>query len=58
MIGALLLSTLQQVFTVTISSAVNLLTTGLLLIAFVILAPKGIVGLWQSWASKPRGPNA
>jgi len=49
MIGALLLSTLQQVVTVTISSAVNLLITGLLLIGFVIIAPRGIVGLWQDW---------
>ncbi|MEP7030028.1 MAG: branched-chain amino acid ABC transporter permease [Pseudolabrys sp.] len=52
MIGALLLSTLQQVVTVTISSAVNLLITGLLLIGFVILAPQGIVGLWQHWIGK------
>jgi branched-chain amino acid transport system permease protein len=52
MIGALLLSTLQQVVTVTISSAVNLLITGLLLIGFVILAPRGIVGLWQEWFGK------
>jgi branched-chain amino acid transport system permease protein len=52
LIGALLLGTLQQVATVTISSAVNLLIVGLLLIGFVILAPKGIVGLWQKWMSK------
>jgi branched-chain amino acid transport system permease protein len=52
MIGALLLSTLQQVVTVTISSAVNLLITGLLLIGFVIIAPRGIIGLWQDWVSK------
>ena len=52
MIGALLLSTLQQVVTVTISSAVNLLITGLLLIGFVIIAPRGIVGLWQDWVGK------
>ena len=52
MVGALLLSTLQQVITVTISSAANLLITGLLLIGFVILAPKGLVGLWQSLTRK------
>jgi branched-chain amino acid transport system permease protein len=52
MIGALLLGTLQQVATVTISSAVNLLIVGLLLIGFVIVAPSGIVGLWQKWVSK------
>ncbi len=44
-IGALLLGSLQQIATVTISSAVNLLIVGLLLVAFVIIAPNGIVGL-------------
>jgi branched-chain amino acid transport system permease protein len=52
LIGAILLGTLQQVATVTISSAVNLLIVGLLLIGFVIVAPSGIVGLWQKWTSK------
>ena len=45
LIGAILLGTLQQVATVTISSAVNLLIVGLLLVGFVIIAPNGIVGL-------------
>ena len=45
LIGAILLGTLQQIATVTISSAVNLLIVGLLLVDFVILAPNGIVGL-------------
>jgi branched-chain amino acid transport system permease protein len=48
-IGAVLLGTVQQVATVTISSAVNLLIVGLMLVAFVIIAPNGIVGLFQSW---------
>jgi branched-chain amino acid transport system permease protein len=48
LIGAVLLGTLEQVTTVTISSAVNLLIVGVLLVAFVIIAPNGIVGLWQS----------
>jgi branched-chain amino acid transport system permease protein len=52
LIGALLLGTLQQVATVTISSVANLLIVGLLLIGFVIVAPKGIVGLWHSWTGK------
>jgi branched-chain amino acid transport system permease protein len=53
LIGALLLGTLQQVATVTISSAVNLLLVGLLLVGFVIIAPNGIVGLVQScWRTK------
>jgi branched-chain amino acid transport system permease protein len=49
LIGAVLLGTLQQIATVTISSAVNLLIVGVLLVAFVIIAPKGIVGLVEQW---------
>jgi len=45
LLGAVLLGTAQQVATVTISSALNLLIVGVLLVAFVILAPDGIVGL-------------
>ncbi len=45
LVGALLLGTIQQVATVTISSEVNLLIVGLLLIGFVIVAPNGIIGL-------------
>jgi branched-chain amino acid transport system permease protein len=47
-IGAILLGTIQQLATVTISSALNLLIVGLLLIAFVIIAPNGIMGLVSS----------
>jgi len=46
-IGAVLLGTAQQIAMVTISSALNLLLVGLILVAFVILAPEGIVGLVQ-----------
>jgi len=53
-IGALLLGTAQQVATVTISSAANLLIVGLLLVGFVILAPEGIVGLWRKLAGGRR----
>jgi branched-chain amino acid transport system permease protein len=45
LIGAILLGSLQQIATVTISSAVNLLIVGLLLVGFVIVAPNGIIGL-------------
>jgi branched-chain amino acid transport system permease protein len=43
-IGALLLGTLQQVATVTISSALSLLIVGVLLVVFITVAPNGIVG--------------
>jgi branched-chain amino acid transport system permease protein len=49
LIGTLLLGTLQQVATVTISSAVNLLIVGLLLVGFVIVAPTGIIGLVHTY---------
>jgi branched-chain amino acid transport system permease protein len=51
-IGAILLGTIQQLATVTISSALNLLIVGLLLIGFVIVAPRGIIGLVRSWRGK------
>ena len=54
LVGAILLGTLQQIATVTISSAVNLLIVGLLLIGFVIVAPRGIVGLVQDISEKKR----
>jgi len=47
LVGALLLGTLQQITTVTISSAVNLLIVGMLLVGFVIIAPNGLIGLWR-----------
>jgi branched-chain amino acid transport system permease protein len=55
LVGAILLGTIQQVATVTISSAVNLLIVGLVLIAFVIIAPNGLVGLVQGWFGKGSG---
>jgi len=47
-IGALLIGSLQQFVTVTISSAANLLVVGALLVVFVVVAPNGIVGLVHS----------
>ena len=49
LVGAILLGTLQQIATVTISSVVNLLIVGVLLVSFVIAAPVGIVGLIQAF---------
>jgi branched-chain amino acid transport system permease protein len=45
-VGAVLVGGLQQYISVTISSAINVLITGLLLVIFVIVAPQGIVGLF------------
>ncbi|HWV43409.1 branched-chain amino acid ABC transporter permease [Pseudorhodoplanes sp.] len=49
LLGAVLLGTLQQLATVTISSAVSLLLVGLLLVFFVIIAPNGLLGLWHDY---------
>jgi branched-chain amino acid transport system permease protein len=54
LVGAVLLGSLQQIATVTISSAVNLLIVGFLLVGFVIAAPNGIIGLVHKyWQRKP-----
>lgn len=44
-LGALLLSSIQQVVTVTISNEMNVLVVGVLLVVFVVAAPDGILGL-------------
>jgi branched-chain amino acid transport system permease protein len=45
-LGAILLGTTQQFLTVTISSEVNVLVLGIMLVLFVVAAPKGIIGLF------------
>jgi branched-chain amino acid transport system permease protein len=54
LIGAILLGTIQQVATVTISSAVNVLIVGVLLVLFVIIAPNGLVGMVQDLVRRRR----
>src|SRR6478672_9349059 len=44
-VGAILLGTTQQLLTVTISSEVNVLVLGVMLVLFVVSAPEGIIGL-------------
>ena len=51
-IGAILLGTVQQVVTVTISSELNVLVVGVLLVLFVVAAPEGIVGLARRFAAR------
>src|SRR5262249_20442059 len=46
-VGAVLVGGLQEYIRVTISSAVHVLVAGLLLVIFVIVAPQGVVGLFQ-----------
>jgi branched-chain amino acid transport system permease protein len=51
-VGALLLTSIQQVVTVTVSSEMNVLIVGVLLVVFVVLAPDGIVGLLRKWTRR------
>jgi branched-chain amino acid transport system permease protein len=46
-IGAVLLGSLQQIVTVTVSGEVNVLVVGVLLVLFVVVAPEGILGLFK-----------
>ena len=56
-IGAVLLGTVQQLVTVTISSELNVLVVGVLLVLFVVTAPDGILGLVRK-LRRPRAPAA
>jgi branched-chain amino acid transport system permease protein len=53
-IGALILATLQQIVTVTISSEMNVLVVGVLLVFFVVAAPDGILGLVKRWKTSSK----
>jgi branched-chain amino acid transport system permease protein len=55
LVGAVLLATLQQWATVTFSSELGVLLVGVLLVVFVVLAPKGIVGLVEGWRRRKAG---
>jgi branched-chain amino acid transport system permease protein len=46
-VGAILVGGLQEYLRVTISSAINVLVAGVLMVVFVIIAPQGIVGLFK-----------
>jgi len=51
-IGALLLGVVQETATVTISSELNLLIVGVMLVLFITLAPRGIVGLVEDYKKR------
>ena len=52
-IGAVLLASIQQIVTVTISNEINVLVVGVLLVLFVVAAPDGVVGLFRKFV-RPR----
>ena len=47
LIGAVILSSIQQIASVNLSSSFNLLITGGVLVLFVTLAPNGIIGFFK-----------
>ncbi|HLI99110.1 MAG TPA: branched-chain amino acid ABC transporter permease [Bradyrhizobium sp.] len=51
-IGAMLLGVTQQLLAVTISSEVNVLVLGIMLVFFVVAAPEGIIGLFRRAAGR------
>jgi len=51
-LGAIVLASLQQIVTVTISGEINVLVVGVLLVLFVVLAPDGILGLFKRWLKR------
>jgi branched-chain amino acid transport system permease protein len=51
-IGALLVGSMQEVVKVNISSELNILIVGVMLVLFITLAPQGIVGLWQKYRAR------
>jgi len=48
-LGALLLGSIQQIVTVTISNEINVLVIGVLLVLFVVFAPDGVIGLFRKF---------
>ncbi|HLE65528.1 MAG TPA: branched-chain amino acid ABC transporter permease [Burkholderiales bacterium] len=53
-IGALLVGSTQEVVKVTVSSELNVLIVGVMLVVFITLAPQGIVGLARKyWRARP-----
>ena len=54
-VGALLLGITQQLLTVTISSEVNVLVLGLMLVLFVVGAPDGLIGVYKRLTGRRSG---
>jgi branched-chain amino acid transport system permease protein len=50
----MLLGSIQQIVTVTISNEINVLVVGVLLVLFVVLAPDGVIGLFKRWIRSSR----
>ena len=53
-VGALLVGSMQEIITVNVSSELNVLLVGIMLVLFISLAPQGIVGLVRKYILKKR----
>ena len=53
-VGALLVGSMQEIITVNVSSELNVLLVGIMLVLFISPAPQGIVGLVQKYILKRR----
>jgi branched-chain amino acid transport system permease protein len=53
-VGALLVGSAQEVIKVNVSSELNVLLVGIMLVVFITLAPQGIVGLAQKYRKRRR----
>jgi branched-chain amino acid transport system permease protein len=56
-LGAIFLGTIQQAATVTISSSLNLLFVGVLLVLFVVIAPNGLIGWYRPRRRREPSPR-
>ena len=54
-LGAILLGATQQFLAVTISSEVNVLVLGVMLVLFVVGAPEGLIGLFRKLGRRRAG---
>ena len=57
-LGAILLASMQQIVTVTISSEMNVLVVGVMLVVFVVAAPDGILGLLRKLRRRRAAPGS
>ncbi len=57
-LGAILLGVTQQLLAVTISSEVNVLVLGIMLVLFVVAAPQGLLGLVRKLSGNRAGGEA
>ena len=56
-VGAIVLGSIQEIVTVSISSELNMLIVGVVLVGFITLAPQGITGVYRDFRDRRRRRN-